>query len=191
MQTVVSGDLSVKDEYIRRARQLESEGVDAIISNCGFTSLLQDDVAAAVSIPVGLSSLMLVPFVARLLPPGRSLGLLTYDSTKLRESHFNAAGWSTSEIPVAIGGIEGSDSWREFAEPVPNISPEMLVNDVMAATSALLLANPTLSALVFECAGFPLATQTVRMQTGLAVADFVTLGRMLMDIAGADGRLGR
>ncbi|MCQ1769637.1 aldehyde dehydrogenase family protein [Neorhizobium galegae] len=141
----------------------------------------QGGVASAVSIPVGLSSSILVPFMARLLPAGRSIGLLTYDATKLQERHFNSAGWSSADTPVAIGGIEGSDSWREFAAHVPDISSEMLNRDVMAATSALLPANPSIAVLVFECIGFPLAIDSARKHTGLPVADFVTLGRMLIE----------
>ncbi|WP_201841793.1 hypothetical protein [Microvirga zambiensis] len=182
-RNIVDGDRSIKDAYISCGRQLESEGAAAIIANCGFSAVFQAEVSAAVSVPVALSSLLLVPLVANTLPPGRKVGILTYDANKLAEHHFAAAGWSSEEIAVSIAGIEGSESWRQFAEPTPVIPPALLINDVMAAAKSLLSADPAVAALVFECAGFPLAAETVRLETGLPVADYVSLARMLIEMS--------
>lgn len=182
-RNVIDGDRSVGDAYVKCARQLESDGVSAIIANCGFTALFQADVSAAVSVPVALSSLSLVPFVATTLPPGRKIGILTYEAGKLSENHFAAAGWSSSDIPVAVAGIEGSETWRQMAEPVLAYTPDALVNDVIAAVRSLLKTDPAVGALVFECTGFPLAADTVRRETGLPVADITSLARMMIEIS--------
>lgn len=65
-----------------------------LIANCGFAHIYQAEVAAAGSIPIALSSLLLVPFVAKTLPHGGKVGIVTYDANKLREDHFVVAGWS-------------------------------------------------------------------------------------------------
>lgn len=180
---VIDGDRSVKHEYIQCARQLENEGVAAITANCGFAGVFQAEVSAAVSIPVALSSLLLVPIVAKTMPPGRKLGILTYDGSKLTEDHFEAAGWSSADINVAVAGIEGSESWRQLAQPVPDIAPTELIKDVIAAVRALLKAEPKIAALVFECTGFPIASKAVRRKTGLCVADAVGLAKMLIEMS--------
>src|SRR5712692_11285688 len=61
--------------FIEGARCLEGEGVRAITTSCGFLARFQGDLAAAVSIPVFTSSLMLVPLplVHRMLPPDRAV----------------------------------------------------------------------------------------------------------------------
>jgi hypothetical protein len=51
--------------------------VGAITTSCGFLVKFQRELAAAVSVPVFTSSLLLVPFVHRLLAPGRRIGILT------------------------------------------------------------------------------------------------------------------
>src|SRR6185503_15791738 len=51
-----------------------AEGVRAITTNCGFLVKFQRELAAAVSVPVFTSSLLLVPLVHRMLPPGRRVG---------------------------------------------------------------------------------------------------------------------
>lgn len=188
-RNVVDGDRSVRDAYIKCARQLEREGVAAIIGNCGFTALFQADVAAAVSIPVALSSLSLVPVVAKTLPPGRKVGILTYEARKLTEDHFVGAGWSSKDISVVVKGIEGSESWHELVKPVPKPVVPVLIKDVMTATTSLLQAEPDIGGLVFECTGFPIAADTVRRETRLRVADILTLANMLMEMSPPRGEL--
>ncbi|MDX0980367.1 hypothetical protein GOL41_31990 [Sinorhizobium medicae] len=181
-RNVVDGDLEVKDAYIRGARQLEDEGAAAIIANCGFSAVFQAEVSAAVSIPVALSSLLLVPLVAKTLPPGRKVGIITYDASKLKDNHFGAVGWSSREIAVAIAGIEGSESWHQLAQPVPVVSQALLISDVMTAVKSLVKTEPAVGAFVFECAGFPLTAGAVRAETGLPVADYVSLAKILIEM---------
>ena len=180
---IITGDLSLRDAYIRCARQLERGGVAAITTNCGFSALFQAEVAAAVSVPVALSSLILVPLVANTLPAGKKVGVVTYDSTKLREEHFVAAGWTSDGCAVAIVGIEGSETWKQLAELDPAVPPSMLIKDVTAAVRSLLRSDPSVAAIVLECAAFPIASDAVRLATGLPVADYVTLAKMIFEIS--------
>ena len=180
---VGSASSDVKKAYLDGARRLEREGASAIISNCGFSGTLQAEVAAAVKVPVALSSLMSVPFMAHMLAPGKRVGILTYDATELEERHFNGVGWSSSDISVVVRGIEGSETWRALAETDPQVSPDQLTEDVLQAVQAMLDEHPDIGGIVIECAGLTLATPSVRKATGLPVFDFVSLGRMLVEIS--------
>src|SRR5215831_15638405 len=62
---VIGPDDRMREAYMAAAREMEKGGVAAITSNCGFTARFQKDVAASVSIPVALSSLLLVPSMVR------------------------------------------------------------------------------------------------------------------------------
>src|SRR3989442_7853661 len=57
--------------FVQGARALEGEGVGAITTSCGFLVKYQQELAAAVRVPVFTSSLLMVPLVHRLLPAGR------------------------------------------------------------------------------------------------------------------------
>ena len=94
--------------------------------------------------------------------------------------HFNGAGWSAEDTPVAMIGIEGSETWRELCKPVPEPDPSVLERDVLDAAQRLLGADPTVRALVLECSVFPAAAPAVRAATGLPVYHFVTLASLLM-----------
>src|SRR5262249_59909547 len=69
--------------FIDGARHLEREGARAITTSCGFLAKFQAEMAAAVSVPVFTSSLLLVPLVHRMLPPDRAVGVLTVDASSL------------------------------------------------------------------------------------------------------------
>ncbi len=177
---VVGAGADVLQSYIDCARRLEAEGVAALVANCGFTARFQKDVAAAVSVPVALSSLLLVPFAARLLPAGAKLGMATYDSNVLGEVHFNGAGWSRDELPVEVVGIEGSEAWHRMADPDTRLTREMVERDVIAALRGLIERHPEIGSVVLECSAFPLAADAVRRAFGLPVVDFLTLANMVI-----------
>ena len=82
----------LKDAFIAAARELAEDGVDGITTNCGFLSLFQDEIAAAVQVPVATSSLMQVASVNRLLPKGKRAGILTISQSTLTREHLEKAG---------------------------------------------------------------------------------------------------
>ena len=88
-----------------RRRPQWSEGVGAITTNCGFLVKFQRQMAAAVRVPVFTSSLLLVPFVHRLLAPGRRVGIMTVNAPSLTPEHLVGAGIG-SDIPLAVVGME-------------------------------------------------------------------------------------
>src|SRR5947207_12553533 len=73
--------------FVEGARALEREGVGAVTTNCGFLVKYQREMASAVSVPVFTSSLLIVPFVHRLLAPGRRVGIMTVNAGTLTAEH--------------------------------------------------------------------------------------------------------
>jgi len=96
--------------FVEGARALEREGVGAVTTNCGFLVKYQRELAAAVAVPVFSSSLLLVPLVHRMLPPGRRIGLMTVNAGTLGPEHLAGAGIGP-EVPLAVAGMEGE---KEF-----------------------------------------------------------------------------
>src|SRR5687767_3016513 len=56
------------DAFVAAGRELVTDGADGLVTNCGFLSLFQDDLAAACGVPVAASALMQAPLIGRLLP---------------------------------------------------------------------------------------------------------------------------
>src|SRR2546422_1843151 len=86
--------------FVQGARALEGEGVGAITTSCGFLVKYQQELAAAVRVPVFTSSLLMVPLVHRLLPAGRRVGNMTVNAPAPRPEHLRG-GPIPDAIPVA------------------------------------------------------------------------------------------
>lgn len=155
------------DAFIDAARDLVRDGADGITTNCGFLSLFQQELAAAVRVPVATSSLMQVALVNRLLPPGKKAGILTISSSSLSQEHLRKAG-----VPegTPIGSTEGG---REFTRVILDNENELDVDlarrDNVEAALALRDANPDLGAIVLECTNMVPYAAAIRSATGLPV----------------------
>src|SRR5436189_6141295 len=101
-------------DFLEAAEELVRLGADGITTTCGFLSLFQHDIAAHVGVPVATSSLMQIPFIERVLPPGRRAGVLTVSAANLTEEHLRAAG-ADPETPVV-----GTDGGSEFSRVMIN-----------------------------------------------------------------------
>lgn len=166
-RVVRRGAEGLLDDFIAAARELVADGVDGITTNCGFLSLFQEEIAAAVKVPVATSSLMQVAMVDALLPPGRRAGILTISGSTLTPAHLEKAG-----VPpgTPIGTTEGG---REFTRAILDNELELDVDlarqDNIEAAQALVAANPYLGAIVLECTNMVPYAADIAAATGLPV----------------------
>lgn len=180
VDNVVHGDPAALDAYLAAARALERAGAAAITTNCGFTVLYQARLSAGVSVPVATSSLLLLPLLARLIPRGRAIGVVTYDARRLGPGHLEAAGAGAHAVPLVTAGIEDTGSWAELAKPEPRLTLDALARDVLETVRRLLRGHPEVSALLLECAAFCPVTPHVRAELRVPVLDFITLADTLV-----------
>jgi Asp/Glu/hydantoin racemase len=181
VERMTSGSGNLLETVLDTARELEVEGVDAIMGNCGFLSLFQKDLQKNVSVPVITSCLLLVPIVSRMIPHGRRVGILTYRSDTLTEAHFRGAGWSSREIPVAIVGVEDQNAWRLFRTPEHPFHSQALERELLEVSRRLIVKNPDVGALVLECTVMPVFGQRIQEETGLPVFDITLLASMMVE----------
>ena len=162
--------------YQAAAVELERRGVAAITANCGLIALLQRELAEAVRVPVVTSALLLVPAVHR-MTGGRRVGILTFFPAAVGERNYNASGWSSRDIPVALAGVGASEAWLEFlrTKEVPDDLRRRLEADLLAVARGLLAEHPDVGAFVAECTMLPACLQTLRDAIGLPVYDILNL----------------
>jgi maleate cis-trans isomerase len=161
--------------YIEAARELEREGVAAITANCGLIALMQKELAATVNVPVVTSALLMVPDLHRLIG-GRRIGILTFFTHAVGERNYNASGWSSDDIPVALGGVGEHESWNTFLR-TKEVPPELRVQltaDLLGVVHGMLSEHPDIGAFVSECTMLPACLQAVREEIGLPVYDILT-----------------
>ena len=160
----------VVEDFAAAARELVAIGADGITTNCGFLVLYQDRLASACGAPVAASSLLQVPWVERLLPPRRRVGVVTVEAASLTPRHLECAG-ARPDTPV-----EGTEGGTELTKVLLGDELELDVDgardDVVAAARRLVECNHDVGAIVLECTNMPPYAADVSRATGLPVFDF-------------------
>lgn len=155
--------------FLDAARDLVRQGADGLTTNCGFLSLFQPDIAAAAGVPVATSSLMQIPFIERLLPPGRRVGVLTVNAASLTSDHLSAAG-ADPNTPVV-----GTEGGREFTRVLLGDEERLDVaaaeRDILEAGDTLLARHPDVGAVVLECTNMAPYARALRERLRLPVFD--------------------
>jgi Asp/Glu/hydantoin racemase len=154
-------------EFIEAGKELVRMGCDGITTNCGFLSLIQDQVKEALGVPVATSSLMQVPMVEHLLPPGQRVGVLTISKANLSAAHLDSAGVS-ADTPIA-----GTDGGRCFTRDILGDASEIDFAasrlDLLDAARELTDTHKEVGAIVLECTNMVTYARDIRKLTGLPV----------------------
>jgi hypothetical protein len=173
-RVVLEGARGLLPDFITAARELVDLGAEAITTNCGFLSLFQGEIAAAVGVPVATSSLMQVPWVQATLPPGQRVGVVTVSGGSLTPAHLEAAG-----VPLDVP-VVGTEGGREFfrvliqAQAV-DMDVDLAEQDILDAGRALVAAHPEVGAIVLECTNMPPYAAALREAVGLPVYDIYSM----------------
>ncbi len=167
--------------FIQAAQELEREGVRAIITSCGFLAIVQEELAAAVSIPVVTSSLLLVPLVAVIIDHKKSVGIITADANALSTEHLEAAG---IRGPVHIKGMENSKAFSEAILKPSNtfprpLDPGEIEKDLVAISKDLLNAHSDIGAIVLECTNLQPYAVRIRDVLGIPVYGIIDLVNLI------------
>ncbi|HEU0158932.1 MAG TPA: aspartate/glutamate racemase family protein [Hyphomicrobiaceae bacterium] len=155
--------------FIAAAKELVALGADGITTNCGFLSLYQKELAAAVTVPVATSSLMQLPMIESTLPPGKRVGVITVSAANLTHKHLLAIGLDPT-LPVV-----GTDQGREFTRVLIGNEETLDVaaaeQDILEAGDALLRQDARVGAVLLECTNMAPYARALRDRLGLPVYD--------------------
>ncbi len=173
-KVVLKGAAGLLPDFVAAAQELVRLGAEAITTNCGFLSLFQQELAAAVGVPVATSSLMQVPWVQATLPPGKRVGLVTVSAATLTPQHLTAVG-VPADTPVT-----GTENGREFFRVLITAEKEemdidLAEQDVVEAARRLVAEYPEVGAIVLECTNMPPYAAAVAAATGLPVYDIYSM----------------
>jgi hypothetical protein len=137
------------DGFLAAAAELVRLGADGITTTCGFLSLYQKEIAANVGVPVATSSLMQIPFIERVLPPGKRVGVLTVSAANLTAEHLSAAG-ADPAAPV-VGTDGGSEFSRVMINDEERLDVAAAERDILAAGDRLVASHDGIGAVLLEC----------------------------------------
>lgn len=163
------------EEWVKSSKELENEGVKAIVTGCGITGTMQKDLTEAVNIPVFSSTIQFIPPIyCSLNEKRKKIGILTVSSkilTRWDNMLFKACGVDPS-IPVIIEGMSESeycDIW--WSQLDKNYDPDKVSYAFSKVTEKMLKQNPDIGAIICECTEMPLYTKIIREKIKIPIFD--------------------
>jgi len=170
---------------IESARRLERMGCRAIAAECGFFAYYQRDIAAAVNVPVFMSSLLQVPWAQQLVGPEKIVGILTGAPEGLTAKHLGAVGIASGSNVEIFDTYErcGADvaefrklwSTTGLRSNPPGANYEKAERELVTAACSILKDRPQLGALVLECTGYPPFARAIQHAIDVPVFSWGTL----------------
>ncbi|MGX5851745.1 hypothetical protein ACWGTO_32640 [Mesorhizobium sp. PL10] len=171
------------EPILEAARRLERMGCRAIAAECAHFAYFQKEVAAEVSVPVFMSSLLQVPLAQRLTGGTGRVAIVCAYPRRLTEHHFVSAGIDPGSNLALMGICEdyscpefedlwNADKWRSA---VPMASFERAEAEFVSACRDFVSKNPDLRALVFVCTGLQPFARCVQREIRLPIFSWSTL----------------
>lgn len=169
-----SHDRTLRESVISAARSLADAGVRAITGDCGFLAIYQDEINRAVGVPVFLSSLIQLDFIARVVGPSERIGVVTANKPALTGEVLDAV----TAVPrerLVISGLENRAHFVSAVFREEGVLDSSVVEAEVLATVDEILAKHPVRAILLECSLLPPYAAAVREHTGLPVFDYNTM----------------
>jgi aspartate/glutamate racemase len=172
---IVQSDPALAQPLIREARSLQQSGVSAIMGDCGHMLRFQEEVAEAVNIPVFLSSWLQVPFIKRILPTHKTIGVLMANSCFFRLDHLKYAGLDPN-TPLVIVGMQDSPAFHSaFIDEEGELDTDAVEDEIVSVAKNLYQEHPNIGSIFLECSDMPPYASAIQDALHLPVFDFVTM----------------
>jgi hypothetical protein len=167
---------NAESAVVQSAIELVREGAQLITANCGFMVRYQEAVRAAVDVPVLLSSLLLGPFLERVLPANKSLGIITAKASSLSPDLMKAAGMPADSERFVVAGLEDAPVFaRSFLTCDGDFDYDSVEAETVGAALDMVKKRPDIGMILMECSELPPYAAAVQRATGLPVYDFFSL----------------
>jgi len=161
-------------KIIDAVKSLEDDGVRAVVTACGFFSVVQEVLADAVHIPVFTSPLMMVPQIVRMIRNDRSVCIITASERLLVSDYLTAVG-IVSDMPVHIVGMEASAEFyaTHMGGTRTTLDVDLQRRELVEIARNAVIQFPDIGALLLECSQLPTFAADIQDAVNLPVFDYI------------------
>lgn len=173
IELLFEGAAELEEIVVAAAKELEAEGVRAIVGACGYFVHFQDKVAAAVNVPVYLSSLCQLPIIKLGLKPDQKIAVFAASADDINKgvlAHVNA-----SMDDIVLQDVGSMESFAPIRWGKTELDNGKLTADLAALAKKVADENPEVGAILLECSDLPPYAYAMQAATGLPVYDFITM----------------
>jgi|UPI00057D3D27 Asp/Glu/hydantoin racemase len=168
----------ILEDIIKAGRELEREGVRAISAACGFFGNFQKELAESLNVPVGLSSLIQIPWISTIIKPSQKIGVLTADKSSLTEKLLKNCGAVDME-QLIIKDMRHEAEFSCILEGRGEFDNSIVEREILSKVSEIMEENLNIGAILLECSDMPPYAASIQKKSGLPVFDFTTLIKWL------------
>jgi len=182
---VQSGKLTprVEADFIDAVKYLDAQGVSCITGDCGFFFWFTELAKKHTTVPVVLSTLMLIPTLTKSLSDTVYIAILTSNGKSLepmRPLIKRTAGVDLSQERFIILGCEDVEGFDAVAAG-SKVDVWRVTLPLVRLALQSLVAEPRIKAIVCECTQLPPFGDALRAYTGLPVYTSITACNMAME----------
>jgi len=161
-------------KIIDAVKSLEDDGVRAVVTACGFFSVVQEMLADAVNIPVFTSPLMMVPQIVRMIRSDRSVCIITASERLLVSDYLTAVGIAV-DMPVHIVGMEASTEFyaTHMGGTRTTLDVDLQRRELVEIARNAVIQFPDIGALLLECSQLPTFAADIQDVVNLPVFDYI------------------
>ncbi len=169
-----SADHAMLDEIVEGGRELEEQGVRAIVGACGFFGNYQKEAAAMLNVPVYISSLLQIPIIRQGLKPNQKVGVITAILSGLTPEILSQCGVDDLS-DIVIAGAQDLSEFQNIPQYSGHFNSYKVEQELVGLAKQLVSKNPDIGAILLECSDMPPYAWAIQNAVRLPVFDFITL----------------
>lgn len=176
--------------FVEVAQKLQSAGVKAITTSCGFLALFQNELAQNLNIPIFTSSLILLPIIRRMINARKKILVLTANSQTLTPRHFLSAGVEIENFNLEIIGTQNKKTFTNFTvQNWTSVDVDECRKDLFEVLAECKsLQKNDVGAILLECTNMCPFSNEIREFYKIPVFDFVTMVNFVHEAVSISGK---
>jgi len=171
---ILRADPALLDLIVEGGRELEKQGVRAIVGSCGYFGNYQKEAAAILNVPVFLSSVLQIPIIKRALKPNQKIGVICAAAESLTPKLLSQCG--VDDISdIIIAGAQDLPEFQRLLQCRGSFNSHEIEQQLVELVRQLVNNNTDIGAILLECSDIPPYAWAIQNAVGLPVFDFTTL----------------
>ena len=169
-----AADPALLEMAIQGGKELEQQGVRAIVGACGYFANYQEEAARRLYVPAFLSSVLQVPVIMRGLKSDQKVGVICAYDHAFTPTLLGQCG--VDDISrVVVTGAQDCPEFRNLIENTGHFNSRKLELEVVGLARELVRKNPDVGAILLECSDMPPYAWAIQNEVRLPVFDFISL----------------
>ena len=171
---IMRAEPALLDLIVEGGRELEKQGVRAIVGACGYFGNYQKEAAAILDVPVFLSSVLQIPIIRRGLKPNQKVGVICADADALTSKLLSQCGVDDLS-DIVIAGAQDLPEFQNILQCTGSFNSYKIEQQLVDLAKQLVSSNPDIGAILLECSDMPPYAWAIQNAIRLPVFDFTAL----------------